>query len=129
MILKEITSNKLEHVNDLLLKNKNRKAIKILKDILEEDPSNDDVWLFLGIAYRRINELERAIHCFKMSTEFNPTKIESWGLLVVTYLDLNQDELAKKVLIEACEKNPDDPKLEFYKENLIYVYKKFGPFF
>lgn len=119
----------LTQINELLLKKKNSKAIKYLNKFLHENPSNNNAWLLLGIAKRRIGNLDDAIVCFKTVIEFNPTSLEAWGLLTITYLDNGQNSLAERTIEQARELNPDDEKIEFYHENLIRIYKKFGPFF
>lgn len=119
----------LSRVNDLLLKRKNLKAIKYLNKFLDENPSNYHAWLLLGIAKRRIDKLNDAIKCFKTAIELNPSLLEAWGLLTITYLDKGDNMLAEKSIEKARILNPNDEKIEFYYENLIRIYKKFGPFF
>jgi hypothetical protein len=38
-------------------------------------------------------------------------------------------KLAEEVMKKAVEFNPLDEKIQFYSDNLIRVYEKFGPFF
>ncbi|MFX1329834.1 MAG: tetratricopeptide repeat protein [Promethearchaeota archaeon] len=119
----------LNHVNELLLKKENLKAIKFLNKFLDEDPSNNQAWLLLGIAKRRLGALNEAIKCFTTAIELNSSLLEAWGLLAITYLDKNEKSLAEKVLEKASQLNPNDEKIQFYHENLIRLYEKFGPFF
>ncbi|MFW9770680.1 MAG: tetratricopeptide repeat protein [Candidatus Heimdallarchaeota archaeon] len=119
----------LTQINEFLLKNKNFKAIKYLNKFLDENPSNNDAWLLLGIAKRRVGNLSDAIVCFKRAIEFNHSSLEAWGLLTITYLDKGDHILAEKTMQKAKELNPDDERIQFYQENLIRIYKKFGPFF
>lgn len=108
---------------------KDKKALKILKNIVESNPSDDEAWLYLGIAKRRIEELNGAIDCFKTATELNPSLIEAWGLLAITFLDKNKIELAEEILKKAEKINPYNSQIQFYQKNLIQIYSKFGPFF
>ena len=119
----------LLRANNYLIKEKNSKAIKYLNKILEEDPANEEAWLLLGIAKRRVGVFLDAIHCFKMATDLNPSLLEAWGLLTITYMDNHNFAKAEATMKKATEKNPNNEKINFYKENLIRVYKKFGPFF
>lgn len=119
----------LSRANNYLIKEKNSKAIKFLNKILEDDPTNEEAWLLLGIAKRRTEEYLDAIDCFETATELNPSLLEAWGLLTITYMDNHNFAKAKATMERATEKNPDNKKINFYKENLIRVYKKFGPFF
>ncbi len=107
----------------------NDKALAIINDLLDKDPSNEQGWLYLGIVNRRLDKLDDAIKCFETATDLNSTLIEAWGLLTITFIDMKNIKLAKKVMEKAVEFNPLDEKIQFYSENLIRVYEKFGPFF
>ena len=119
----------LLRVNNFLIKEKNSKAIKSLNKILDEDPTNEEAWLLLGIAKRRTGDYLDAIDCFKTATALKPSLLEAWGLLAITYMDNHDFIEATATMESAAEKNPNNKKILFYKENLIRVYRKFGPFF
>ncbi len=119
----------LSPANEFLISQENDKAIKFLNNILDDDPTIDNAWLLLGIAKRRIGEFRDAVECFKSVTELNPSLEEAWGLYTVTILDIGNNSAAEAVIEKACELNPTNEKIRFYKENLIRIYKKFGPFF
>jgi tetratricopeptide (TPR) repeat protein len=107
----------------------NDKALSAVNKLLDRDPSNDQAWLYLGIVNRRIGKLDVAITSFETATELNSTLIEAWGLLTITFLDKSELEKAEETMKTAADKNPNDEKILFYRDNLIRVYKKFGPFF
>ena len=107
----------------------NDKALAIVNDLLDKDPSNEQGWLYLGIVNRRQGKLDDAIKCFETATDLNSTLIEAWGLLTITYIDMGNVILAKEVMKKAVELDPLDEKIQFYSDNLIRVYEKFGPFF
>ncbi|TFG03399.1 MAG: tetratricopeptide repeat protein [Promethearchaeota archaeon] len=119
----------LLRVNNFLIKEKNSKAIKSLNKILDEDPTNEEAWLLLGIAKRRTGNYLDAIDCFRTATDLKSSLLEAWGLLAITYMDNHNFIEAKATMERAAEKNPNNKKIQFYKENLIRVYQKFGPFF
>ena len=77
----------IEQVNKFLAEEHNEKALKVVNDLLDKDPSNDQAWLYLGIVNRRMGKLDVAISSFKTATELNNTSIEAWGLLTITYMD------------------------------------------
>jgi len=130
MALDEIKKNEVfELVNKLLAEQDNDKALSAVNKLLDRDPSNDQAWLYLGIVNRRIGKLDVAISSFETATELNSTLIEAWGLLTITFLDKGELEKAEEIMRSAAEKNPNDEKIQFYRDNLIRVYKKFGPFF
>ena len=130
MALDEIKNNEVfELVNNYLAEQNNDKALSAVNKLLDRDPSNDQAWLYLGIVNRRIGKLDVAITSFETATELNSTLVEAWGLLTITYLDKGELEKAEEVMKSAADKNPNDEKILFYRDNLIRVYKKFGPFF
>ena len=130
MQINSLESDKFfERVNKLLIKEKNVKAIRLLNKLVKEDPSNSEIWLLLGIAKRRLNMLDKAIKCFKTATELDHEKEEAWGLLTITLIDSGRIEEAQEIIEKGSQLNPSNHKLSFYKENLIHVYEKFGPFF
>ena len=127
--------NKLEYEKEIdiatnyLSKQKNFKAIKCLNKYLDKDPSNDEAWILLGIAKRRVGKLDEAIECLKTATELNTSKIEAWGMLTMTLVDKGKIEEAKSIIEKAGQLNPYNPKIQFFRDNLVRVYSKFGPFF
>jgi len=130
MALDEIKNNEvIELVNKFLAEQDNDKALSAVNKLLDRDPSNDQAWLYLGIVNRRIGKLDVAIKSFETATELNSALIEAWGLLTITFLDKGNLEKAEDVMNTATELNPNDEKIQFYRDNLIRVYKKFGPFF
>ena len=130
MALDEIKNNEvIELVNKYLAEQDNDKALSTVNKLLDRDPSNDQAWLYLGIINRRIGKLDIAIKSFETATELNSTLIEAWGLLTITFLDKGELEKAEQIMKTAADKNPNDEKIQFYRDNLTRVYKKFGPFF
>ncbi|MBY8980955.1 MAG: hypothetical protein KGD72_11240 [Candidatus Lokiarchaeota archaeon] len=130
MALDEIKNNEaIELVNKYLADQDNDKALSAVNKLLDRDPSSDQAWLYLGIVNRRIGKLDIAIKCFETATELNSTIIEAWGLLTITYLDKGKLKIAEEIMKTAAEQNPNNEKIQFYRNNLIRVYKKFGPFF
>jgi len=121
--------DKVKYARDALLEKENKKAAQILEELIQDDPINDHLWLLFGIVKRRMNEFEQAISCFETVTDLNPSLEEAWGLLTITYLDINDKKRAENVMKKALELNPSNNKIQFYQENLINVYQKFGSFF
>ncbi len=130
MALDEIKNNEvIELVLKLLAEQSNDKALSAVNKLLDRDPSNDQAWLYLGIVNRRMGELNIAIKSFETATELNNTLVEAWGLLTISFLDKGNLEKAEEVMETAAELNPNNEKIQFYRDNLIRVYEKFGPFF
>ncbi|MFX1340360.1 MAG: tetratricopeptide repeat protein [Promethearchaeota archaeon] len=127
--------NKLEYESGIdtatkyLAEDKSVKAVKFLNKLLDKHPSNDEAWLLLGIAKRRLGKLDDAIKCLQTAADINTSKMEAWGLLTMTYVDKGDLGLAKVIIEKAGRLNPYNPKIQFFRDNLVRVYSKFGPFF
>ena len=119
----------IDKINKLLADKHNEKALTSVNKLLDKDPSNEQAWLYLGIINRRLGKYDIAIKSFETATELNNTLIEAWGLLTLTYIDKGNLKKAEEVMKAAAELNPLDEKIQFYRNNLIRVYEKFGPFF
>jgi len=119
----------IDQINKLLAEKNNEKALVVVNSLLDKDPTNEQAWLYLGIVNRRIGKLDTAINSFETATELNNTLIEAWGLLTITFMDKGELKKAEEVMKVATELNPLDEKIQFYRDNLIRVYEKFGPFF
>lgn len=105
------------------------KAVSNLEKLVEEDPNNYEIWLYLGIGYRRIEDYEKAIKCFRQVTELKKSNEEAWGLLTITLIDQGKKGKARNAIEEAARLNPSDEQIQFLRDNLIHTYTKFGPFF
>lgn len=119
----------IEQINKFLADKENHKALVAVNKLLDKDPTNENAWLYLGIVNRRIGKLDIAIKSFETATDLDNAMIEAWGLLTITYMDKGEHQKAKEVMKTAVELNPLDEKINFYRDNLIRVYEKFGPFF
>lgn len=126
---KSLTVKRIDHVKKYLEVRKNQKALKILNKLIENNPSNDETWLYLGITKRRLGDLNGAIECFQKASELNISMLEAWGLLTITLIDQGNIEMAQKIIQKAHCLNPYNTNIHFFSKNLVRIYKKFGPFF
>ena len=104
-------------------------AVRDLEKLAEKDSYNYEIWLYLGIAYRRVEDYEKAIKCFRKVTELQTSNEEAWGLLTITLIDQGNKDKARNALEEAARLNPSNEQILFLRDNLIHTYTKFGPFF
>ena len=121
--------NLLEEVHKFLKEKNHEKALQYVNKLLDKNPTNESGWLYLGIVYRRKKKFDDAIRCFETAADLDNSMIEAWGLLTITYMDKGMVDKAKKAMDEAADLNPQDERILFYRNNLIRVYEKFGPFF
>jgi Tfp pilus assembly protein PilF len=121
--------NKFRKAKDFLINENNEQAEKLLEKLVKEFPDNEEYWLFLGIAKRRVGKMLKATKCFKNALKLNKTLEEAWGLLAVTYLEQDKIEKANETINEAAKLNPSNENLQFYKDNLVRIFKKFKSIF
>ena len=57
---------------------KTDKEIGTLKEYLELEPENPDVWRSLASAYRKIEEYDKAIDCYRKAVEIEPDTSDTW---------------------------------------------------
>ena len=124
-----ILVKKIDDAKKYLEDNKNKKALSVLNEFVKENPSYSEAWLCLGIAKRRLNDLNGASECFKVASELDNSMLEAWGLLTISLLDQGKIEIAKETIEKASRLNPYNSKIQFFRNNLIKLYTKFGPFF
>ena len=126
---KSLLEKQISKATEYLDEKKNVKAEKYLNKIIKKDPGNDEAWLLLGIAKRRLGKQGEAIECFTSATELNVSKEEAWGLLTITLVDQGNIVMAKKTIEKAGRLNPDNSRIQFLRHTLIETYIKYGPFF
>ena len=124
-----ILVKKIDNSKKYLEEGNNKKALKVLNELVKEKPSFSEAWLCLGIAKRRLNNLNGAIECFKVVCELDNSMLEAWGLLTISLVDQGKIEIAKETIEKAGQLNPYNSKIQFFRNNLIKLYTKFGPFF
>ena len=49
------------------------RAVAALQEDLKTDPNNAELWLHLGFAYRKLNQIEDAQHAFEKAAALSPT--------------------------------------------------------
>jgi Tfp pilus assembly protein PilF len=126
---KTILEKRIDKANRYLDDQKNAKAEKFLKKLLENDDKNDEVLLLLGITKRRLGKLKEAIEFFRKAVQINPSREEAWGLLTITLIDQGNVEMAEKAIEEASSLNPENARIQLLRHTLIPTYIKHGPFF
>jgi len=124
-----ILVKKIDDAKKYLENCNNEKALRVLNEFVKEDPSFSEAWLCLGIAKRRLNDLNGAIECFKVASALDNSMLEAWGLLTISLVDQGKIKIAKETIEKASRLNPYNSKIQFFRNNLIKLYTKFGPFF
>jgi outer membrane protein len=84
-------------------------GIKMLQEILEQDPENEDVNFNLGLLARQTGQTDKAIERFEKLVAVNPAHVQGRFLLAMSYLDKGKKEEARKhfELVKQLDSNPE----------------------
>jgi len=88
--------------------NDTQNAIINYKSVLEKDPENIEALLFLINIYYNIAP-EESISYLQKYIRINPQSSEAYFQLGLTYIKLNKKDEAKKYLLEAVQKDKNNP--------------------
>lgn len=89
------------------------KAISLLQQAVEKDPSNPDVHANLGIALAVAGRMEDAKGAYQRALQLNPTLKDAHVNLGILFLKLNQLNEAIEQLDWVIERYPQDAKVWF----------------
>jgi len=83
-------------------------AIKFYQEAADLDPSDPDVHVDMGIAYRRLGKFDEAIAAFKQALAIAPDHALAWfNLALVEFADKHDSATAKGAAEKALELKPD----------------------
>jgi outer membrane protein len=84
-------------------------GIKLLQEVIEKDPNNEDVNFNLGVLSRQTGQLDKAIERFEKLVSVNPEHVQGRFLLAISYLDKGRKQDAKKQLelVKKLDNNPE----------------------
>ncbi|MFO8020180.1 MAG: tetratricopeptide repeat protein [Promethearchaeia archaeon] len=102
-----------------------KRAIRLLKLILNIDESVTEAWVDLGLAYRRLSQLENSVHAYKRALKLDKENELVWNNLGFTYYKMKDYPNAVDAYHHALKLNS---KFEYPLNNLLeisrYYYKK-----
>ena len=82
-------------------------GIRLLREVLAEDPKNELALFNLGLLSMRSNQYDKAIERFKQIIEANPDNMQAQYYLGVSYAESGKKEEAKKILNLVKQREPD----------------------
>jgi tetratricopeptide (TPR) repeat protein len=95
------------------------RCVEWFERYLELRGENPGVLSDLGICYRSLGRLDRALELFDRAQSLDPAHYESrFNEAVVLGLDQRQYEAAERVIEELRELRPDDPQVEALAEEI-----------
>jgi len=85
-----------------LILNQNENSIMTINNILRMSPQNNEAYFMLGMNFRQMGDLNKAINSFQTAVEIEPEMIDAWIILG-----------------ELHEKNGSDDPLKYYNNALL----------
>lgn len=98
-------------------------AIRLWEPLVATLPADSMLLKRLGIACKKIGQLDKAILYDQKALEVNPNDAEAMNNLAAVYIEQNRDAEAKSLLEAAGEKDPNYPDPYFH---LGRLYEKAG---
>jgi len=86
------------------------RAVDVLKENVVKDPSNPELWLHLGFAYRKQGNLPQACEAFEKAISLDPQNQESLFMLGLLYEKSNKTSEALRVWKQYLATSTDPDK-------------------
>ncbi len=62
----------MDNIKQLIYENKTSKAIRLLDECINQDPTADEAWYLRGNAYRKQENFQQALNNYLKAIEINP---------------------------------------------------------
>lgn len=103
-----------------LILQQNENSILTLNDILRNHPQNSEAFFMLGMNFRAMDILDKAINSFQTSVEINPENVDAWMILAELH-ERNGTRDVVRFYDNAIRVAPDNPRAlhnkAFYLQN------------
>jgi len=97
----------------------NQRTVDALQQAVKTDPSNSELWVHLGFAYRKAGDLSKAQESFEKASSLNPRDPDAYFMLGLIYESKGQNQDALRAW-KACLANQTDPTRRAQAENHIH---------
>jgi len=74
-----------------------QRAVAALEQDLKTDPNNSELWLHLGFAYRKLDQVDQAQAAFEKAASLNPRSEDAYYMLGLIYEKKGQKSQALSV--------------------------------
>ena len=89
-------------------------AIRSVKEVIEEQPSNAEAWLLLGDCYSGLGKDKKAIRAYQKAIGINPKHADAIFGLGVTYTRLGKHSNATEAYKQVVRIQPKHAQAHFY---------------
>ncbi len=94
------------------------RATAALEQAVKTDPNNPDLWIPLGFAYRKMEQLDRATQAFEKAAVLNPKSQEALYMLGLIYEKQNRKADARRVWKQYLDATTDPEKRSMAEKHL-----------
>ncbi len=85
-------------------------AVEKIKQVLEQDPENADMWCSLGVALIELKKYDEAVEKFEKAAKLSPQLASAWYGWGIALKALGQEKAAAKKIKAAMEMDQDSGK-------------------
>jgi len=71
-------------------KDQEQRVVEALRQDLKADPSNAELWVHLGFAYRKAEDIDQALAAFQKASQLNPQESDAFYMLGIIYENKRQ---------------------------------------
>jgi cytochrome c-type biogenesis protein CcmH/NrfG len=72
------------------------RTVAALEQDVKTDPSNAELWLHLGFAYRKSEKIDQALEAFQKAAALNPRETDAFYMLALIYESKHDKPAAQK---------------------------------
>ncbi|MFA5975103.1 MAG: tetratricopeptide repeat protein [Elusimicrobiota bacterium] len=88
------------------------RAVSALEQAVQTDSANDELWLHLGFAYRKVGQMDQAQKAFEKAAALNPRSQDASYMLGLIYESKHQDQDALRAWQQLLSSTNDPAKRE-----------------
>src|SRR5262249_22471652 len=96
-------------------------AVQALERDVKSSPHNPELWLHLGFAYRKLDEVDKAENAFEKVIALDPQNRDALYMLGLIYEKKNQTEEALKVWKNYLAVEPDPAKRDVAEKHIHHL--------
>lgn len=106
MELSETDKNKLIYAINLQSKDKNEEALKVLEQLIPNNPKNHRVLALYGLYLAKVNNYEKIIRYLENVLKENSKNELLHLALYISFVQVESHDIAFKILFDYLKKNP-----------------------
>jgi len=96
----------IEQGTEYFEKHEYQKALKIYQQIINKDPYNTDIYLFMGYIYEALGKNKKSIQSFEKCIQLENTNLKAYIKLGLQYMKIGQYSDGVNTFKKALELNP-----------------------